>query len=218
MPTGTVTVTQNGSTAAGTDAFLTVITGQNAAPIGISQSAASAVPSLATGAGVTTGSLVFGACLGATGTFTPNAATTTDQDHPGQGLEYLSFRSTAVMVGGVSAALGYTGGTGISICLLEILKGAGVLARDASTPAAMTSTGLTVTSASFGPPSGSLLVLAVQANGNVVNTVAITDTLGGLVWTERIRQNPSGSGYSGLWTAPVPTSVASTGLLLGMEG
>src|SRR5271166_2786078 len=121
MPTGTVTATAAGSVDNGISVTLAVLTGQAASPIGISASATSTTPSLATGTGVTTGSLVYGALLGLTGTLTPNAATTIKQDTSGNGLEYVELRSTTVMVGGVSATLGGTGITGISISLLEIL-------------------------------------------------------------------------------------------------
>lgn len=128
MPTGTVTVTQGGSPAAGTNAYLVVVTGQNASPIGINASVTSTTPSVATGAGVTTGSWVYGANLGLAGTYTANGATTYKADNTvgATGLEYVSMRSTGTMTGGVSATIGGTATVNsISICLLEILKGAG---------------------------------------------------------------------------------------------
>ena len=214
MPTGTVTVTQGGSTAAGTDMAVYVITGQNASPIGISASATNTTPSLATGTGVTTGSWVYGSNLGLIGTYTANGATTYKQNHGGQGLEYISMRSTATMTGGVSATIGGTAGVNsISICLLEILAGTG-LAEDASSPGGVNSTTLTVSTGSFTPPASSLLVAMVQTNGNLVVTVTMSDTLGGLTWTERVKQNSSGNGYAGIWTAPVPAATVSTGMLL----
>ena len=218
MPTGTVTITQGGSTAAGTDGFCFVFTGQNASPIGVSQSAANTTPSLATGAGVTTGSLVVVSNLGNAGTYTANGATTYKFDHQGQSLEYVSMISSATMTGGSSATIGGTAtANSISIALLEILKGAGALALDSSTPAGFTSTGLTATSASFTPPGGSLLVVAAQTNGNLVVTATVSDTGLGLTWTERVKQNASGNGYAGIWTAPVPASVVSAGMLTGWE-
>jgi len=144
MPTGTVTITQGGSTAAGTDGFCFVFTGQNASPIGVSQSAANTTPSLTTGAGVTTGSLVVASNLGNAGTYTANGATTYKFDHQGQLLEYVT-------------------------------------------------------------------------NGNLVVTATVSDTGLGLTWTERVKQNASGNGYAGIWTAPVPASVVSAGMLTGWE-
>lgn len=215
MPTGTVTVTQGGSTAAGTDAYLAVVTGQAASPIGINASATNTTPSLATGTGVTTGSWVYGSNLGLIGTYTPNGSTTYKQNRGAQSLEYVSMRSTGTMTGGSSATIGGTAGVNsISIALLEILKGAGSLAEDASSPGGFSSSTLTASSTSFTPPALSLLVLMVQTNGNLVVTVSISDTLGGLTWTERVKQNSSGNGYAGIWTAPVPAAVASSGMLL----
>ena len=216
MPTGTVTVTQGGSTAAGSAAFLVVLTGQNASPIGVTQTATNVTPNLASGAGVATGSIVYVSVLGLIGTYTINGSSTSKVDHAGQGLEYLAARSTATTTGGVSVTVGYTANVnGISICLLEVLKGAGALAEDASTPAAFSSSTLTTTSASFTPPASSLLVLTVQLNGGAGSvTATISDTLGGLTWTNRAIQNSAGNGLSGIWTAPVPAAVAATGMLL----
>jgi len=184
------------------------------------RTATNTTPSLATGAGVTTGSLVAGANLGLAGTYTANGATTYKQNATigATGLQYLAMISAATMTGGVSATIGGTAtANSISIVLLEILKGAGALALDSSTPAGFTATGLSATSASFTPPGSSLLVLAVETNGNLVVTESITDTLGGLTWTERVKQNTSGNGYSGIWTAPVPAAVVSAGMLPGWE-
>jgi hypothetical protein len=220
MPTGTVTVTQGGSIASGMRALLKVITGQAVSPIGQSNSATSITPSLAL-AGTTAGSLVYGSNLGLAGTYTPNGATVYQADNivGATGLEYISLRSLSTVAGGTVTLGGSTTTSSISIALLEILKGAGALAEDASGPAAFGGTGTTITSASFGPPGSSLLVLSIQSNGAAgIDTMAVTDTLGGLAWAEQVKVNTAGSGYSGLWTAPVPASVASTGFLLGMEG
>lgn len=216
MPTGTVTVTQGGSTAAGSAAWLGVLTGQAASPIGVTQAATNTTPSLASGTGVAGGSLVYVSVLGLVGTYTANGATTSKVDHPGQGLEYLTARATAATTAGVSVTPGYTATVnGISICLLEILKGAGTLAEDASTPGAFSTSTLTCTSGSFTPPPSSLLILAVQLNGGAgAVTAAVADTLGGLTWTNRAIQNSAGNGLSGWWTAPVPAAAASSGMLL----
>ena len=215
MATGTVTATQGGSTALGTAMAVYVLTGQNASPIGITASATNTTPSLATGTGVTTGSWVYGANLGLAGTYTVNGATTYKDNRTigATGLEYISMRSTATMTGGVSATIGGTAGVNsISIVLLEILKGAG-LAEDASSPGGFGSSGLSVSTTSFTPPAGSLLVAMVKTNGNVVVTVAMSDTLGGLTWTQQVKQNTSGNGYAGIWTAKVP-ALTTAGLLL----
>ena len=214
MPTGTITVTEGGVTDVGIHAYARVLTGQAASPIGVTTGATNSTPSLTTGTGVTTGSWVYGAVLALAGTATANGATTKQNDAAGQGLEYLAVRSTGTMTGGSAVTIGVTGVTGISISLLEILAGAG-LAEDASSPAAFGNNTITATSASFSPPTGSLIVVAVTSNGGAgVTTMGLSDTLGGLVWTEHSPQQTSGDGYCGMWSAPVPVPSVSAGILL----
>ena len=218
MPTGTVTITQGGSVAAGSDGFVSVYTGQNATPIGVVASATNTTPNLGITPGAT-GSLVIGANLGVLGAYTANGSTTYKFDHAGQGLEYISMVSSATTTAATPVTIGGTAGVNsISIVLLEIKKGAGALVLDGSTPAGLTSTTTSVTSASFTPPSGSLLVLAAELNGGGGSvTAAITDTLGGLTWTEQVKQNMAGNWYAGIWTAVVPTPAPSAGMLLAGE-
>jgi hypothetical protein len=200
--TGTVTATEGGSTTNGISLQVKVITGQNASPIGIQQSATSATPSLSTGAGVTTGSWVYGSLIGLA-TITANGSTTFQSDHSSGGLQYVAMRTTSTMTGGTPVTVGGTGGTGISIVLQEILAGAG-LAEDASSPAPVFANTLTVTTASFTPPAGAVLVAMVSSNGAAgVTTMTVSDTGLGLTWTEQVRQNGAGNGYTGIWTAPV---------------
>jgi hypothetical protein len=214
VPTFTVTATQtgSGSTANGMAIVLKVITGQAAAPIGITQTATNTTPSLSTGTGVSTGSWVYGANLGDAGTYTVNGSTTYSQNTTGAGLEYVSMRSTSTMTGGSAVTLGGTAGVNsISICLLEILA-AGTLAEDASSPAPVAYSAVTTkTTAAFTPPPGSLLVLMAATNGTASHVVglSVTDTSGlGLTWTQQVVAHNSGSGYSGIWTAQIPNNPA----------
>lgn len=211
-----VTATQGGSVAVGISLLVKAVTGANASPIGLSPSATSATPSLATGTGVTTGSWVYGALLGLTGTATANGATTVQHDSAGNGLEYIQLRSTATMTGGVSATLGVTGITGIEISLLEILKGAGSLAEDAASPAAASTTSATTIATSSFSPATSLLVAMVTSNGGGGATT-MTVSGGGLTWTERVKQNGAGNGYAGIWTAPYTAAALGAGMLMGCE-
>jgi hypothetical protein len=207
----TVTATEGGSTTNGISLLVRVLTGQAASPVGITASATNSTPSLSTGTGVSTGSWVYGAIIGLT-TITANGSTTFGNNHNGGGLQYIGMRTTSAMTGGSAVTVGGTGGTGISICLLEILAAAGALAEDASSPAGVfASAAITVATASFAPPNGSLLVAAASSNGaGSVTTMAITDTSGlSLTWTEQVKQNVAGSGYSGLWTAPMPAAAAA---------
>ena len=208
---GTVTATEGGSTTNGISLAVVVVTGQNASPIGIVQSATSATPSLSTGAGVTTGSWVYGSLIGLT-TITANGSTTFESNHNAGGLQYVAARTTSTMTGGSAVTVGGTGGTGISICLQEILAGAG-LAEDASAPPAVfTNAATTITTASFTPANSSLLVAMVSSNGAAgVTTMTVSDTGLGLTWTERVKQNGAGNGYSGIWTAPGPAGQTVSG-------
>lgn len=213
MPT--VTAAQGGSTAIGTELLVKVVTGANASPIGVHPSATSATPSLATGAGVTTGSWVYGALLGTAGTATATAATTILHDSQGNGLEYIVFRSTATMTGGVSVSLGVTGITGISICLLEILNGTG-LAEDASGPAnAFTSSATSVATGSFSPPTSLLVGMAASNGGGGATTMTVSAPA--TTWTKQVEQAGAGNGNTSLWTAPFTATALGAGMLLGME-
>lgn len=199
----TVTATQGGSTDIGTGLLVRVVTGQAASPAGASASATSPVPSLpVTPTG--TGSWVYGSNLGVSGTYTPNAATTYQQQSPQSGLELIGLRSSATTTSGTPVTLGGTAtAASIAITLLEILKGTG-LAEDASSPAAVVSGTIAATTAAFTPPGSSLLVAMVNSNGGgAVTTMAVTDT-SGLTWTEQVKQDGAGNGYTGIWTAAVP--------------
>jgi hypothetical protein len=215
--TFTVTATAAGSVDNGISCQVAVLTGQAGSPIGVSPSATSATPSLATGTGVTTGSLVYGALLGILGTASANAATTVQHDTAGNGLEYIQLRSTLTMVGGVSATLGVTGITGISISLLEILTGGSL--TEASVTTAATTTVHTVTTAAITAATGSILVVPVTANGAAgVVTMGITDSSGlTLTWIEHGPQQGAGNGYSGVWSAVVTAPAVSAGILMGGE-
>lgn len=219
MPTGTVTATQGGSTSIGMTLALRVLTGQAASPIGIAQGATNTTPSLATGTGVTTGSVVLFANLGLVGTYTANGATTYTQNTSGGGLEFISGRLTAVSTGGVSATVGGTATVNsISIVLQEILKGAGSLTDTILYTGGFSST-TAVTSSTVTPASGGLLVALVNSNGGGgATTITMSDTLGGLTWTAcASNQNGAGNGFCGLFTAPVPAAVVGGGMLLGSD-
>jgi hypothetical protein len=92
------------------------------------------------------------------------------------------------------------------------------LAIDASSPAAVTSTTSTVTTASFTPPAGALLEISWSADSQLgVNPSApsITDNLGAhLTYTPQAWQSradaPNVDGQCAIWTAPVVTSAAMT--------
>jgi hypothetical protein len=101
--------------------------------------------------------------------------------------------------------------------VIEAHTQAGVLANltvDASSPAAVASSGTSVTTASFTPPVGSLLVALVSV-GNPARTTGTpatgTVTSSGLTWVLKQRQNDQAGGYGGaeVWIADAPGTAAA---------
>ena len=206
--TFTVTATEGGAGGVSIAASLVVVSGQSGTGATATASALSA--SITPNA---TGSLIFGSVLATPGAFTGVSGTTIIQDQTDTGLEYGSVRSTSTTTGGTPETVGVTssGGTGITTSLLEITT-SGTLSISPSTPPGSGLGGTSVTSPAIAPPAGSMLVLMVQSNGTAgVATVAVTDTSGlGLHWTESVKDNGSGLGYTGVWTAVIPNNVPST--------
>lgn len=211
----TVTATQGGSTAAGMAIMLRVVTGQAASQPGTVASATNTTPNLSVNPAAT-GSWVYGAILGLSSvSYAAVAGTTLKQNVAASGLEYLAVRTTGTTTAATPVTVGATAPVnGISICLCEI-EAATTLAEDASSPAGSGFVAATaITTASFTPPAGSLLVLMVSSNGGgSAATMAVSDTSGlGLSWTQQVKQNTAGDGYSGIWTAAMPATAASAPL------
>ena len=219
MASMTVTATQSGTGANnGTTLTVKVITGQAASPIGATaESATTTTPELAiTPTG--TGSRVYGATInGASATaFTAASNTTFTQNVTAYGgVAEGTFRLTGLTTAGTPVTVGATAPSGLAsgncdIALAEILT-AGTLAEDASSPAVVNANAETVTTASFTPPAGSLLVASAVSNATGSGPVALTITGGGLTWTARsVSGNASGTGYAAVWTAPIPSVAAFT--------
>lgn len=161
----------------------------------------------------TAGSNVYGAASHGSGSSdTGSNATVVDSlDDSTNGWHYTTFK--ALNVTGAATTRGFTvspANTG-PFAQLEILA-SGTLAEDSSGPAAASTTAATtVTTASFTPPNSSLLVALVGSNGGAgVTTMTVTDNLGGhLNWTEKVKNNPSGGDYAGVWIADVPSGGTS---------
>src|SRR5664280_717769 len=87
------------------------------------------------------------------------------------------------------------------------------LALDASTPAVVKARGNTLTTASFTPPAGSVLVISAQSNGNSdTKSIAVSDNLSThLTYTQaQTKGNTTNDVYAKLYWAPVTTSRAMT--------
>lgn len=84
------------------------------------------------------------------------------------------------------------------------------VARWTGTPAGAS----TIASASFTPPSGSLLLVAINGDSNVGASFNPTCSGGGHTWTERVtRKNSDGGateGFASIFTAPVVTGASMT--------
>lgn len=202
----TVTATQGGSTANGMALRVMVLTQaaatQNGASGQVSSSGAGQV-------GITTtqaGSRVYGAALRASSTapavngVTAQLDSVPDSTH---GAWYGTWEAASLTGTPGATTFGYTTTFLGGIAGLEILT-AGTLTEDASGPAvASTLTAITVSTASFIPPAGSLLVALVSSNGAAAQTT-MTVSDGSLTWTEAVAGNTAGDGYVGVWIAQVP--------------
>ena len=207
----TVTAAQGGSTANGMLLRVEVLTQAAAA-----QNGATAVAGAMQGAITTTqaGSRVYGAGLAISQTSaTPNGSTTQIDTvlDPGGGAQYTTFKAASATVTPGSVTIGDSAPAGLACALLEVMT-AGTLTEDPSSPAAASSlnTATAVTTASFAPPSRSVLVALVSSNGGAsVTTMTVSDS-SGLPWTEKVKSNNSGQGYTGVWTAQVLIAAASS--------
>lgn len=158
-----------------------------------------------------TGSIVYGACGdGATNaTFTAGTLTTilTQLQDATNGWAACTWKATSRTGTPGATTLGCsapTSDTG-SWAAAEILAAGGTLTQDPSSPlSSQTTTATTITSPSFTPPSGSLLVTLAAANSNdAALTLAITDTAG-LTWRQLVFVNGALFTASAIWVADAP--------------
>ena len=213
----TVTATQGGSTGASLLLRVFVLTGAKAVA---SQAGAStnnqfsATTTWTQSITTTAGSNVYGAGAHGTPGSTDTGSNTTivdDVSDATNSWQYVTFKALNVTSG--ATARGFTIGSAQSgpFAQLEILAAA-TLAEDGSAPAVASGAGtanLTVTTASFTPPAGSLLVAIVSSNGGSgVTTMTVSDS-SSLAWTEKVKNNPSNGDYAGVWIADVPAGASA---------
>jgi hypothetical protein len=218
----TVTAAQSGTGAFdGMALTVRVVTGQAASPIGATASSGTVTAPELPITPAATGSYVYGAVYNAnvSTAFTAATGTTFSQNtsDTGDGVAYGTFRLTATTTSGAPVSVGATAPAEtaglLSIALLEIKAGTG-LAEDSSSPAAVdTTTAETLTTASFSPPAGSILVAQVVANctGDGTNSMAVTvSDSSGLTWTKQASdtQTVGSATYEvvSIWTAVVPST------------
>ena len=234
------TVTASGSgTSLGNGVFLQVLVLDNAALAGTPATAViNSGNNSAYSASITTtqaGSLVVGLYNdwnSNTDTLAPVTGCTAIAATPDNtlGTEYGAFRTTSATGTPGATTVGYANpGTndGYAGCAIEVLSSGGTVSLDGSAPAAVvTSSALTVTTASFTPPTGTILVALVSlanndgTNNNSGFAATVSDTGLGLTWTPaKVSFNGSITGstayvgiftaaYSGAATAAVQSPVA----------
>ena len=123
---------------------------------------------------------------------------------------------TGTVTGGVGVTVGATSGDGSTSCVgcaYEIpATGGSTPAIDASTPVTVsaTSSGTTLTTAGFTPPSGAVLVAVIEGNNTSTNCSIGDNTGGALTWT---RRDTSASGVIGVWTATVASGTSVSGVV-----
>ena len=227
-----ITVTLSGST--GTAALaVKVLTGAAASQPGDVVSDTTAASAAITPAG--NGSLVYGAYQtfigsGASYPYSVTGATQVISDAAnGSARQAVNLRSTATTTAGTPVTLGVVaegGESSFSLALCEILA-SGTLAEDASSPATVPLSGAStmtpvssLTTASFSPPAGALLV-AMGSTGSGTPTIsdssgltwtkqasAVASSISAAVWTAQIAGGGGGTTYSSYPSGtphPVPT-------------
>jgi hypothetical protein len=209
----TVTAAQSGSTTPGMVLAVKVVTGAAASPIGATASSITAVEEAITPVG--TGSWVYGAAADNQSSPFSAASGTTFSESFFDSAEVwagATFRSTSTTTAGTPVTLGSSNPPAApGLALVEILSGSGV-AESPVSPVGLSGNVTTLTTGSFLPPAGSVIVVMV---GSVIGgTVAITNT-GGLTFTQQA-SGPGSYGVVSVWTAVIPTpSVTGSAAMAG---
>lgn len=210
----TVTATEGANSVNGILLRVRVLTGAAAAaaqPGGIKQADTSTTPFYDQPVTTTqAGSVVYGAMADGNTAFvmTPDARTTLIDNFSDstQGCQYVSWRATAATGTPGATTLGATspaGGEHGTYAAAEILSATGAITEDGSAPAVATSVSAkTVTTASFSPPVGSLLVAMAACCSSAATTVTITTA--GLTWRQVAFESTAAGTASGVWVADVP--------------
>lgn len=208
MTSMVVTATQGGSTHNGIMLRVKVLTGvaalQNGATAQLSSSGGPDRVSITT---TVTGSEVYGAlAVGVETAWTVQAGTTIidNLDDPTNGNRYGSCKTTAVTGTPGATLVGTsfpTTGGFYNMAAVEILPN-GTIQEDPSGPAlASNQSAITVTTAAFSPPEGSVLLAMVGSNGGGGGVTTMSVQGGGLNWTELVAGNSFPGLYSGVWIA-----------------
>lgn len=123
-------------------------------------------------------------------------------------LSHGSFVSTATLTAGTAFGAGASGGAGVAAAV-EVQPLGGTPNTDGSSPAAVhNSTGTTAATASFIPPAGGKLILALASVGGLGNVLTVTDSYG-LTWTQAcgVQQGGGYGSYAAIWYAYTPSAL-----------
>lgn len=205
----TVTATQGTSSTNGMQLSIKVLL---SAAVAASQTGATFISSAAINGNIVTtiaGSIVYMAVTNENVpaaeplcTFINNFRDTTNLE------SYASLRTTSATGTPGSTLVGCTGTASFPGIAAQEILAAGTISEDSSAPiAATTMTATAVTSASFTPPAGSLIVAMIACNGagsGSAETCTVTDTGGGLTWVQKAHTSAAASLYAGVWIADVP--------------
>ncbi len=198
----------------------------NGARVAVSQTGNTATAQTSTENSLTTtvaDSVVYGALNdGNNDVFTADANTTfiTYFNNSDTGDAFATFRGTNATVT-PGAALYGADPANVSFpqayAAAEILPST-TLTEDSSTPVTATSsTGSSVTTASFSPPVGSLLVALAAGGGDAAGlTFTVTDNLG-LTWHQLAYATGNDYLGAGVWVADMPSGMAVTGTFVTNE-
>lgn len=215
----TVTAQQGGSTAASLLLRVFVLTGAKVAAQqtgGTGTGAATGTSETPSGTVQQSTSHIYGAdAVGsnAPGTVSGSNSTIVDavQDAT-NGETYVTFKNNSPSTGTQSIGVTTTNSVPHNVAWLEVLA-SGTITESASAPPEVDGSGttaLSVTTASFTPPGGSLLVAIVSSDGGA-GTTTMTVSGGSLSWTEAIKNNsPAGVDYAGVWIADGPAAAAAS--------
>jgi hypothetical protein len=190
-----------------------VLTGAAAVQSGAAAAQSASAAHQATVTTTVTGSRVYGACVnGAAASPTVVSAATTLADailDSGHAKDYATCKATSATGTPGATLLGFTDSNNGGIALFEVLP-AGTVTEDASGPAVVSTTAAsTLTTASFTPPDGSLLVALVASNGATSGTVTMALSGGGVTWSAKAEANASNMKYAGVWIAQVAAGGAT---------
>lgn len=170
------------------------------------------------------GSIVYGSIIDGDDAIVPMNTGCTNLDNvvdATNDLCYATFFSGPTGTPGANSVgtdASFAGG----VAALEVLPSGGSIATDASTPTVVSSTTATaITSGSFTPPLGTLLIAFAAAGGMTgdVTTMTVADSYG-LTWHAAAQAHAASQFYAGIWYAAAPAvlDITTSSLPGGTKG